>query len=146
MYIDPPDAVVNVKITLIGSFEIQAFADFQKYLEAARKEANALEIAKSQQGAQGVQSVRCGEATAPAFATPPQTQQTEDPPARTAEQEQPSGPAAEPSDDTLQQSIRALIASKGINAAVALLGEFGVKRVSELKPEQKAEFVRKAAA
>ena len=43
-------------------------------------------------------------------------------------------------------AINKLATAKGRDTAVALLGEFGVSKGPELKPEQFAEFIKKATA
>lgn len=48
-----------------------------------------------------------------------------------------------PSESEAADALRAYIGSKGVEAAVKLLGEFGVKRAGELAPEQRAAFIGK---
>jgi hypothetical protein len=43
-------------------------------------------------------------------------------------------------------ALSGLITNHGVPRAVELLGEFGVKRVTELSPEQRGQFVVRAAA
>lgn len=61
---------------------------------------------------------------------------------------QPSGVvppvAAVPSQDEAQKVLEALFAAKGLPAAQEVMSRFGVKRLRDLKPEQRAEFMQLA--
>ncbi len=63
--------------------------------------------------------------------------------ATSAPEAAPASPASYPD---VVAAINKLAAAKGRNAAVEMLGEFGVSKGPDLKPEQFAEFIVKATA
>jgi len=83
---------------------------------------------------------------APEAAAPQTTQAPAEPEAKT-EAPSPSGvitPATNLNlDDHVRPALGAYTAKNGIEKGVALLAEFNAKRVSELQPEQYADFVKK---
>ena len=72
------------------------------------------------------------------------------PPEASAQQEvtaaQPSTPeaGAAPDESAVQAALERLFAAKGAQPALQLLAEFGVKRGRDLKPEQRADFIKRA--
>jgi hypothetical protein len=54
--------------------------------------------------------------------------------------------AVEPKYDDVREAILAFAERKGMPAAIALLGEFGVTNAKELKPEQYGDALEKARA
>lgn len=58
----------------------------------------------------------------------------------------PEAAPASPAYPDVVAAINKLATAKGRDTAVALLGEFGVSKGPELKPEQFAEFIEKATA
>ena len=130
-----PQVVTEIKLALFGEAEVLLFQQFVSFLETSREGENIATEALAHGGAFG-----CGEATAPAFVTPPNA------PVAAPVAESDPGTARDVTEADVVASLRAFIARKGVDEAVKLLASFGVKRAGELTQEQRGPFCSKAAA